>query len=1106
MYKKFFVFLFFHFFVNLFSVSIIIPNETINIDSDNGYTSIKIKEDYQVSQLPINSPSIPSSTIFLSIKEPPLNPFDFLLEPIDCDTLFLPYPILPNQKPQALSRLSSSNPITDIEMYNKQMFPEKWILNVGSSYNKKFAWINYSVCQYLPQKNQIIYPRSFKLTSKQKFSITDYKEMYIKNSVKMNYETQLIIVSENFVEELESFLAWRRITGVTTILQTVETIDSVFSGNDLQDKIRNCIIHYKNNNEITYVSLIGDVNAIPHRTVFAFDCEYGAYPDENEIPTDMYYSCLEGDWNANQNNVFGENEDEVDFSPDVYVARIPANNSEELSTYFERLIQYEKGELSDYENNIGVSMDLWENSESEVCQQFIYEHYFPESSNIYFLFGNENSTNNVYHLINQKNPNIFQHTGHAGISALTLQDGQLNLNNLYQFQNGNCGVFYSIGCWSAAYDYDSIGESFLLHGNQGFLGYVGNSRYGWGAPSAAGFGFSELYQKEFFKLLFESLQPKLAEINALQKIPFIPYYQGTSVYKWVAYELNALGDAAFSIQKKNPELLNYRITALENEINIQILSEDKPITNAIISTNSYQTYTNDSGNALIPIDEAEDISVYKYGYQYLKIEDLNFEPEIYVTNEPVFRIEQGGSTQIERKLCNPTLSSFDISHELIFNENQISLSFDEIPNTVEANSESSLGIIDIRVKSIADSYQMKDQETIEITENVIDSQTDQLIAKQTYIITIEAPNLYFTNFSIQQSESINYWTLDLSLTNNGSISVNSMKLIFASNSQYSSFQNQFINSNEIIEPNDIKTFRNQLQFIEPSMPNDMSLCQIDILANDQYEFSQFFLLSEKSIFEDFEQNLFWESDSAWTSTSTYAYSGQKSLSCRPRVAGYYTIETPTLQYVPNTTLQFQYRYKMPMYGKDGVYFLLHQSSFVDTLLFLGAGGALAKDPYIENSWQQYEINIDDILLDDPEIGSNIWLEMLFCYSVEIEGFNDYDSMQGIGIFIDDLSIFSSLPNVQNNSEISTFSWSLYPNPSLVGDTVHLSLQLPNITQIKVTLYNIKGQKITTITNQNYCRGKNVIDWTTNTKIGSGIFLLKLKADHREMVKKINIIK
>jgi len=74
---------------------------------------------------------------------------------------------------------------------------------------------------------------------------------------------------------------------------------------------------------IVYVLLIGGPSAngdLPMKT---------CYPGTGyAVPTDYYFADLTGDWDSDGDEKFGENgDDDVDFEPEVYVARIPVYNA-----------------------------------------------------------------------------------------------------------------------------------------------------------------------------------------------------------------------------------------------------------------------------------------------------------------------------------------------------------------------------------------------------------------------------------------------------------------------------------------------------------------------------------------------------------------------------------------------------------------------------------------------------------------------------------------------------------------------------------------------------------------------------------------------------------
>ncbi|MCD4650572.1 MAG: hypothetical protein K8S56_02130, partial [Candidatus Cloacimonetes bacterium] len=223
----------------------------------------------------------------------------------------------------------------------------------------------------------------------------------------------LIIAPSAFLPAYTELIDWRWRQGYNARIQTIEWINANCEGIDLQDRVRNYIIDRVENYGTEFVTLGADVEYIPDRKLFAFDCEAGHYVDENEIPGDMYYSCLDGDWDANGNGVYGEDYDLPDYLPEVFVSRIPANSIEDVTSYCQRVINYESRSLTpgvpddsmDFNTAIGFSMELWTGSNSEVCQQFIYDNYFPDYYDITFLFNDANHEFSAITLLSH-NPNI----------------------------------------------------------------------------------------------------------------------------------------------------------------------------------------------------------------------------------------------------------------------------------------------------------------------------------------------------------------------------------------------------------------------------------------------------------------------------------------------------------------------------------------------------------------------------------------------------------------------------------------------------------------------------------------------------------------------------
>ncbi len=918
---------------------------------------------------------------------------------------------------------------------------------------------------------------------------------------------------------------------MTIFQKTIESINEEYSGIDLQEKLRNFIIDIYDSENIDYLTLGADIQDIPYRAVFAFDCQYGLLVGENEIPSDMYYSCLNGSWDDNQNGIYGEDDDNIDYIPEIYLSRITAKNSAEVSSYVNRLLNYEKGEIANYEKASGFCMELWEGANSKVCQQYIYDQFFPEFFAIDFLWGENSNQQNAYNSLNE-NQNLVQHTGHAGYRALSLESGSIKLTNIENLNNNWGGLIYSIGCWSSALDYETIAEKLLIPDSGGFLGFIGNSRYGWGAPAAPGFGFSEFYQKEFFKNFFEENITILSQANTLQKLPFVPFYQGVSVYKWVAYELNAIGDSYFNLFNENPKEFSTDIFAVNDSIYFQIYDNELPVEGAVISIGlDYQGETDENGIVFFAIDSTieDELTVYKNGYRVY--EDDNFNSDNYI--QPFIRdaenqnsfYKQGDEISILSSLSNPTSNPFSFSIEFEYNGELLNLQADNEVYEILAGEEITLPSINGEIFAPSVSYQLSNNDLISFNMKIIDSNSDEMITNKIFPLKIQAPEISLTMISLDYETLLNRDNnveFSLLLKNISAVNIENFSGILSTNNECFLLSQNIITETNF-NPNDSIQIDLTASFNEQTPDDFIGVISLDMEAISEdvpYSFSKQILIPNENAEynNDFESPLNWASAPEWQLVDNYANSGNFSLSCRPEFSGTYSIESPSFIYLPEMEFSFMYKYKMPMYGNDGVFFLLEHNAEIDTLLFLGAGGALPEEhsrvieTYIEGDWIEFSLTLQDLILSNIQIGESFNLKLVFNFAEIFPDFNEYFSMDDIGIFIDDFTI-SAPQLIVENGNISIESESILcisPNPMKISSGTNFSFFIDNFSDIELEIYNIKGQLISEKTLKNRNKGQQTIYWNGRNfqgkSVASGVYFAKIHSKNKSLTAKFLILK
>ncbi len=371
----------------------------------------------------------------------------------------------------------------------------------------------------------------------------------------------LIITDTTFVSVFEPLADWKTQKGVPAKIVTTQWIYSHFPGYDNAEKIRNFIKDAYQNWGTIWVLLGGDTNVVPDRIAWAMDCEAGYYPDENDIRCDLYFSDLDGSWDANGNHIYGEVEDSIDLYPDVFVGRASCSNLTKAQALVNKLLTYEKNPPTDYTTKMLLLGEiLWSNpyTDGGVAKDLIDERYVPPQfdpvTKLYESLGNE-SWSTVMAAMNE-GQNIINHNGHAFYYIMGVGTGYLYNSDMDDLHNDpRNSILFSIGCWPAAFDYDCIAEHFINNPDGGGVAFIGNSRYGWGSPGNPEYGYSDRFDQQFFAALFSRDVYHIGAAVADMKSFYVPFSQQENVYRWCQYQVNLLGDPEMPIWTDSPQVL-----------------------------------------------------------------------------------------------------------------------------------------------------------------------------------------------------------------------------------------------------------------------------------------------------------------------------------------------------------------------------------------------------------------------------------------------------------------------------------------------------------------------------------------------------------------------
>jgi parallel beta-helix repeat protein len=374
----------------------------------------------------------------------------------------------------------------------------------------------------------------------------------------------VIITSERLKSAIgaytfQSLIDYKKYKGLSATIVTVEDIvsdpaywssDPLF--NDIQAQIRNFIKDAYMNWNTEYILLGGDCDIIPYRELYIDYDDPFNHIDEL-IPSDLYYSCLDGNYNFNENIVWGEPTDgnnggDIDLIGEVYVGRAPVNSWEDVSNFVRKTLTYEQTQDA-YISNVlmcGEYMGAdfpWGGDYKDVIADII-----PNDYTISKLYDRDWPGHNwpKSELISRINDNVnfINHMGHANYKYAM----KMNSSDLDLLTNNEFFFVYSQGCMAGGFDIDDCFGEELIKSSYGAFAAVMNTRYGWMTAYEVDDGPSQKFDKKFFEAIFDHGITQLGKANQKSKEELISLVHGDKILRYCYFELTLLGDPEISLK------------------------------------------------------------------------------------------------------------------------------------------------------------------------------------------------------------------------------------------------------------------------------------------------------------------------------------------------------------------------------------------------------------------------------------------------------------------------------------------------------------------------------------------------------------------------------
>ena len=391
----------------------------------------------------------------------------------------------------------------------------------------------------------------------------------------------VIICPPGYEDAFAPLAALRAAAGISAKIVTTDWIYANYPGlrpdgnEDNPTRIRNFLAAAYAEWSTRYVLLAGDADSLGAPLLPMRYLKTSLYP--TRIPSDVYYGCLDGTFDANANGVYGEDGDgedggAVDLFFELHVGRAPVDSLAEAERFVAKTIAYERfsgpvlrqallvGErlgqgLSEWGGDLLDHVLQGSDADGLTTAGFLdtpigafyavdtlYDRSYPGN-----LWPPE-----VLIAAIQSGVHIIAHVGHGEVGGVM----RLNAAAAQALTNELGFIAYSEACHAGAIDnqdpageilpYDCIVEE-MLAAPHAAAACIANTRHGWVDPNIVG-GPSHRFHRSFWDRVLGRGVLRLAEAHDASKEVCAPYAAFDAQGRWCFYSLTTFGDPLLLIK------------------------------------------------------------------------------------------------------------------------------------------------------------------------------------------------------------------------------------------------------------------------------------------------------------------------------------------------------------------------------------------------------------------------------------------------------------------------------------------------------------------------------------------------------------------------------
>lgn len=378
----------------------------------------------------------------------------------------------------------------------------------------------------------------------------------------------VIVTTPALSASFQTLATWKTKKGVTTVVKTTDWIDANYpQGHDLAESIRLFLKDAYTKWGTQYALFGGDYLVVPPRDIYNRFFFQGV-----GIPSDQYYACLEGNWNADGDDLYGEGAyqaqpgDLVDLYPDLFVGRAPVQTVAEANTFVTKSTTYEKlipashvkvhcvfAEVlfpQDWEyGDPPSSISLDGKSLAETLDAIVDPTWTR-----FKRYQSDNTQDRAICLADlQAGRHLLTVVGHGDAFKFSVGNGLnplIYVADVNALTNGNKLTYVvATACNPNQFDLECQGEAFITNPNGGAIAVAGPTREDF--PISA-----NDFHVRMYDLAFNYGITGFGAMNQLKRVPFVPISQTDSTPdRWTMFTSILMGDPELRFWTEDPTAL-----------------------------------------------------------------------------------------------------------------------------------------------------------------------------------------------------------------------------------------------------------------------------------------------------------------------------------------------------------------------------------------------------------------------------------------------------------------------------------------------------------------------------------------------------------------------